>query len=738
MRHTQMMAITALMASAVAPYAVSADTTGSVTTENGGTSRSADVTTTNAIVTTTTADVTTVDTTFVENTVDYTLTSPSEGSAERFKSAMIGEVNLVIAADGKKYAQIAFIKSSYAMQNYTDKAGTSLEVISESGTPNTLEFVKVVKIALDDKYQATVIADGGERFGKHELTFDLSHEKFDFGFDTSLPDNNTYFKNWTPNADVVTLKDGKKVAYVTFAGHSYDVANIYEGTGKTKPATVVTSSGSAATKDLTRVVRLELGADNKAQALLDGGERGSYTFTFDFSEKEATPNFATVSELAKSAALKAEYAAVDAAAFWHAMAFPSAVSNPVAKAVNGKIQVSYDLTNVKSFKATQAGKEVAVTVANDKAKFTVDTLEGLSYEVAASAERNGAVTETTYKVNLTKAVVDPTITVEDEVIAPTIPTTTNVEGKKATVSFTASSASLNSYFQKGFFGGVEIVEIDGQSYADLNIVEKSIGLEYNYIMPNGTTAEVAEISGNRATQNGAYEGFSAIIRIPVTVDDKGAFTFTLDTFGGQPGTDSEANYKFTFTGKIQNNVALPYSDLKSKETKAYVQQLANWGALNLNLTKFNPGSDLTRGQFSLMIARTLELKPAKANQFKDLGKDAELQSAIQALFEAGIVKGYDNNTNFKPNNKITRTQAAIMIHRLLTHLKFTSTATVNDLNFNDAGDIKSAEAQLAFATLQKEGIMTGSNGFVNPTSQLKRSQMAKILVESLNKAKFEK
>ena len=711
MRRGQMMAIAALMTSAIAPYAVSADTNGAVST--------------------------TAASSYIESAVDYTVTASMDGLADRLKSSMVGDVNLKIDSEGKKYAQIAFVKSSYGFVSFADTNDKALTPISTTGEAGTTSLVRVIEVELDDKYQAVVKVNAPNFGGNHTLTFDLATEKFDFGFDSSLPTNNAYFKLWAPNGDVVTLKDGKKVAYVTFAGHSYAVSKIFEGSNNSKEAKIVSSKGSAETKDLTRVVRLELDANNKAQVFLDGGAQGSYTFTFDFTEKAATAKFATAAELAKASSLVVEYAAVDTTAgSWHPMAFPSAASNPVAKAVNGKIQVTYDLTKVKSFKATQGGKDVAVTVANDKATFTVDTLEGLAFEVTADAERNGTVTEATYKVSLTKAQAGEAIVEETPVTA--IPSTTNVKGKKASVTFKASSDSLNAYFQKGFFNGVEIVEIDGQSYADLNIIEKSIGLEYDYILPNGTKGDVLEISGNRATQNGNYEGFSAVVRIPVTVNDKGEFTFTLDTFGGQPGTENQAAYQFTFTGKIQNNVTLPYTDIKSEETKAYVQQLANYGALNLELSKFNPTGNVTRGQFALMIARALELKPAKANQFKDV-KDAELSAAVQALFEAGIIKGYENNTKFDPNAQITRTQAAIMIDRLLTgKLGYKSNATAADLNFNDGDDVKSEEARKAFAVLQKAEIMTGSNGFIKPASKLTRAQMAKILVESLNKAGFEK
>ena len=730
MRRGQMLAIAALFTSAIAPYAVSADTMGSVTTD-AGSSRTLDVVTTST-------EVTSADTasTYVEKSVDF-IVSTDDNFAETtqtesyYKTNFFGDVSLEIAQDGTKYAHITLVGHASAFTALKDAQGNDIAAIAQSKEGET--FSKTFKLALNDKYQASFTGESDR--GNTTFNLDLAHEKFDFEFSSAL---DSYFTAWLPNADVITLKDGKKVAYVTLAGHSYAAEKVYEGSDTSKLATIVHAKGTFG-KDLVRVVRLPLDADNKAAVFMPN-ERMDAAISFDFTEKAAVANFATAADVTKAAALKVEYSAVDpAAGSWHPMAFPSTFTAVKAKAAGEQIHVVYSTTgDVTAVTVKQNGEVINSALKNGELSFTVASLEGLSIE----ADVNSARGATTYKVNVTKAQVDESVTVADfevPTVAPAIPTTTDVEGKKATVTFKASSEVLNTYFQKGFFGDVQIVEIDGQSYADLNIIEKSIGLEYNYIMPNGTIADVAEISGNRATQNGEYAGFSAVIRIPVAVDENGAFTFTLDTFGGQPGTDSEAAYQFTFTGKIQNNVALPFTDVKNEATKQYVQQLANWGALNLNNTKFNPGNDLTRAQFSLMIARALNLKPTKATAFKDVAalKDQETKDAIQALHEAGIVNG-TSTTTFSPGNKITRQQAAMMIYRLMTkQLNYTATATVNDLSFNDADEIKSAEAQLAFAELQKAGIMSGSQGFINPQSNLTRGQMAKILVESLKKTGFD-
>ena len=701
MRRSQMMAIAALMTATAAPYVLSADSVKASTS-------------------------------FTEENVDFILdtdgnfneTTSTEGY---FKSNFFGKVNLEIAADGKKYAIVTTQGHSYGFKSFADVNGNAIEVISESGSAEAKDLVRVLRLPLDEKYQTSFVGKSSDK-GDTQYNLDLSQEKFEFELvDT---ENASYFKAWVPNADVVTLKDGSKVAYITFAGHSYGIETIYQGIDKSKAAAVVSSTGSVESKDLTRVVRITLDENAKAQLFMPS-DRGDYTLTFDFTEKEAVSNFATVADLVKASSLKVEYGAVDAqAGSWHPMAFPSAVSNPVAKAVNGKIQVTYDTAGVTAFKATQNGKDVAVTLKDEKATFTVDTLEGLAFEVTATSSRG----EATYQVTLNKAQKDAEVVETPTTGEVTIPSTTDVKAKKATYKLEASSST--SYF-KDFFGKVSVVEIDGKQYADLTIQDKAFGLSFDYVTESGTRADVLEVAGNRAEHSSdKYEGFRATVRTPIEVKNNN-FEFVLEAIGGQPGTGQSNTYQFTFTGAIQEEVTLPFTDIKDEVTSDYVQQLASWGVVNLTTDKFNPNNGITRGEYALMVARALNLKAAKTNTFKDvLGE--ELSNAVQALFETGIINGYGNNT-FKPNQKLTREEAAMITYRLLTkQLGYKATATIDDLNFNDSLDINIDEAKLAFAELQKSKVMVGYQGFINPKQALTRAAMAKVLVESLNLVDFTK
>lgn len=125
-----------------------------------------------------------------------------------------------------------------------------------------------------------------------------------------------------------------------------------------------------------------------------------------------------------------------------------------------------------------------------------------------------------------------------------------------------------------------------------------------------------------------------------------------------------------------------------------------------------------------MIARALGVTSNNPTPFTDVQNKWFIKE-VQALAELGIVTGA-TATTFQPGNNVTRQQAATILYRMLKHKGYKSTTTAASLTFNDAAQI-SDYAKEAIAELQAKGIMTGSNGYVNPKANLTRAQMAKLL-----------
>ena len=91
---------------------------------------------------------------------------------------------------------------------------------------------------------------------------------------------------------------------------------------------------------------------------------------------------------------------------------------------------------------------------------------------------------------------------------------------------------------------------------------------------------------------------------------------------------------------------------------------------------------------------------------------------VQLAAALGIVTGYEDGT-FRPNNSITREQAAIMIQRAVKLLG-TVTPTKNP-TFTDAAKVSPWAAEgVQFVT--SCGIMNGSNNAFNPQGTYTREQ----------------
>lgn len=76
---------------------------------------------------------------------------------------------------------------------------------------------------------------------------------------------------------------------------------------------------------------------------------------------------------------------------------------------------------------------------------------------------------------------------------------------------------------------------------------------------------------------------------------------------------------------------------------------------------FRPNRYITRGEFSAMLCRYLQLPPRSAGGFTDL-EGCWAEGYINALQRAGVVPGFGDSA-FRPNGLLTRAEAVTMINR---------------------------------------------------------------------------
>lgn len=222
-------------------------------------------------------------------------------------------------------------------------------------------------------------------------------------------------------------------------------------------------------------------------------------------------------------------------------------------------------------------------------------------------------------------------------------------------------------------------------------------------------------------------------QIHIIVDEAGVkydSTHTVQFGFDVEGEDTEVTEP---TESEEPTVTNPFSDIDNNPNK---EAILNLLALDIvkAADKFNPNNNLTRAQFALMIARTLELESTTDAGFQDIkGLEAERVNAINALAEYGIIEKRDK---FNPNGTLTRQQGALMIYRAIDAVSEEELDIEISLPYADVATIANEEAKKAFTLLNKAGIMTGSvakdgKTYINANQPLTRGQMAKLLNNSL-------
>lgn len=128
------------------------------------------------------------------------------------------------------------------------------------------------------------------------------------------------------------------------------------------------------------------------------------------------------------------------------------------------------------------------------------------------------------------------------------------------------------------------------------------------------------------------------------------------------------------------------------------------------------------GLLILLLVLSFPFQKANAaGSFKDVGES--YSKIINEFVDLGIVSGYEDET-FRPNNNVTRGQAAIILARALK----LDTDKVGAVQFKDIDKDYPAFKEIAAVT--NAGIMSGNKGKFEPNKPLTRVQMASILTKA--------
>lgn len=201
--------------------------------------------------------------------------------------------------------------------------------------------------------------------------------------------------------------------------------------------------------------------------------------------------------------------------------------------------------------------------------------------------------------------------------------------------------------------------------------------------------------------------------------EAGAVVFTATQFG---------TYAVAYVEKsFEDIAAYPWA------TKA-IEVMAAKGVINgISQDRFDPASDIKRGDFILMLVRALGLNASVDNSFADVSPDAYYAQAIAIAKKLGIANGVAPD-KFAPEAKITRQDMMALIVRALDANQTALPAGTEQQLQTFADQAEVAEYALqAIATLIKNGIVSGSGDQLNPTSYATRAETAAMIYRMYSK-----
>ena len=194
--------------------------------------------------------------------------------------------------------------------------------------------------------------------------------------------------------------------------------------------------------------------------------------------------------------------------------------------------------------------------------------------------------------------------------------------------------------------------------------------------------------------------------------------------------NNEAKITVSKKGKIvlleDNPVNL--KDIEKNFFKKEIELLAKRGIVTGYENKFNPNATSSRAEYFTMLAKGLGLDKGQENKFVD-AKGKWYESDVSALSELGFVSG-DENGNANGSNLISRQEVFTVLGRLLE--QFGYEATSNEIPFNDKDRVAGYAAPYV-ALLAELNIVNGNNGNVNPTANITKGEIAKVLSLTLQK-----
>lgn len=141
-------------------------------------------------------------------------------------------------------------------------------------------------------------------------------------------------------------------------------------------------------------------------------------------------------------------------------------------------------------------------------------------------------------------------------------------------------------------------------------------------------------------------------------------------------------------------------------------------------SEFKPNNSVTRAEAATMIAKSLGIAPVAGTSFNDVSSKHWASGYINAVHQKGIIDGRGNG-NYAPDAKITRAEISALLTKAYAMKASNTSVSFNDINghWAESSIIKVASSNLA------KGYDDGS---FKPNANATRAEFAQFIYNSIN------
>ena len=146
-------------------------------------------------------------------------------------------------------------------------------------------------------------------------------------------------------------------------------------------------------------------------------------------------------------------------------------------------------------------------------------------------------------------------------------------------------------------------------------------------------------------------------------------------------------------------------------------------------TTFSPASNVTRADFAILLVRAFELESESTENFADVTESDYFAKELATARNTGIVNGIGDNL-FAPRNTITRQDMMTIVYRAMVKLGVEPKETT-DVQMPDT-DTVAEYAKEAVGALVGAGLVNGKSGEIAPFDYTTRAEVAVLIKRILD------